>query len=64
VLGAHIENTRRPYVDYPQGTSFQPDEHALALRRAHLLELQGALRQMGDHLVRRALRDFTLWPVQ
>ncbi len=35
----------------------------LELGRAHLLELQDALRQMGDHLERRLLRDFTVWPV-
>jgi glyoxylase-like metal-dependent hydrolase (beta-lactamase superfamily II) len=63
VLGAHIENTRTPYLDYPEGTTFQPDEHALELGRAHLLELQDALRPMGDHLQRRSLRDFTVWPV-
>ena len=63
VLGAHIENTRTPYRDYPEGTTFQPEEHELELGRAHLLELQSALRQMGDHLERRLLRDFTVWPV-
>jgi hydroxyacylglutathione hydrolase len=63
VLGAHIENTRTPYLDYPEGTTFQPEEHVLELGRAHLLELQDALRQMGDHLERRLLRDFTVWPV-
>lgn len=63
ILGAHIENTRTPFVDYPEGTTFQPDEHVLELGRAHLLELQDALRQMGNHLERRSLRDFTIWPV-
>jgi len=50
-------------LDYPQGTTFQPGEHVLELGRAHLLELQDALRQMGDPLERRLLRDFTVWPV-
>jgi len=63
VLGAHIESTRTPYVDYPQGTRFQPDEHVLELGRAHLLELQDALRSMGTPLQRRLLRDFTVWPL-
>lgn len=63
VLGAHIENRRTPYLDYPARTTFQPDEHALELGRAHLLELQDALRQMGGQPRRRAFRDFTLWPV-
>jgi glyoxylase-like metal-dependent hydrolase (beta-lactamase superfamily II) len=62
-LGAHIENTRTPFVDYPEGTKFQPDEHALELGRAHLLELQAALRAMGGTIERRRFRDFTIWPV-
>jgi glyoxylase-like metal-dependent hydrolase (beta-lactamase superfamily II) len=64
VLGCHIENTSTPYVDYPEGTTFQPDEHALELGRAHLLELQAALRDMQGPIERRALRDFTIWPVR
>jgi len=63
VLGAHIENTRTPYVDYPEGTKHQPDEHVLELGRAHLLELQEGLRSMPGQLSRRAFRDFTIWPV-
>ena len=63
ILGAHIENTRTPYIDYAEGTKFQPEEHVLELGRAHLLELREALLLMGDHLERRAFRDFTIWPV-
>ena len=63
VLGCHIENTATPFVDYPEGTVYQPDEHVLQLGRAHLLELQAALREMDGPLVRRALRDMTVWPV-
>ena len=63
VLGAHVENTRTPYLDYPVETTHQPDEHALELGRAHLLELQDGLRQMNKQLVRRPFRDFTVWPL-
>jgi len=63
VLGAHIENTRTPYVDYPEGTKHQPEEHVLELGRAHLLELSDALERMNGPIVRLALRDFTIWPV-
>jgi len=62
VLGAHIEQARTPFVDYPVRTTFQPDEHALELGRAHLLELQDALHRMRDPLERRGFRDFTIWP--
>lgn len=64
VLGCHIENTSTPYVDYPEGTRYQPDEHVLELGRAHLLELQAALQEMHASIVRRALRDFTIWPIR
>jgi len=64
VLGAHIENARTPYVDYPEGTKYQPDEHALELGRAHLLELNDALHRMNGTIVRSALRDFTIWPLE
>ena len=63
ILGAHIENTRTPYTDYPEGTTYQPDEHALELGRAHLLELNEALTGMRGTIVRRAFRDFTIWPL-
>jgi hydroxyacylglutathione hydrolase len=63
VLGAHVENARTPYVDYPEGTKSQPDEHALELGRAHLLELNDALTEMRGTVVRRAFRDFTIWPL-
>ncbi len=61
VLGGHIEQMRVPFLDYPVGTRFQPDEHVLELGRAHLLELQDALRHMST-LERRWQRDFTVWP--
>jgi hydroxyacylglutathione hydrolase len=62
VLGTHIEQMAVPYKDYPVGTKYQPDEHALALPRGSLLELEEALHAMQTKPVRLALRDFTIWP--
>ncbi|MEO8622646.1 MAG: serine hydrolase [bacterium] len=62
VLGAHIEQARTAFLDYPVGTKFQPDEHALELARGHLLELDASLSQMNGVVVRRAMPDFTVWP--
>jgi hydroxyacylglutathione hydrolase len=62
VFGAHIEQKLTPFLDYPIGTRQQPEEHVLELGRAHLLELQDALRQMPGAMVRVYLRDFTVWP--
>jgi glyoxylase-like metal-dependent hydrolase (beta-lactamase superfamily II) len=62
VFGAHIEQMRTPFLDYPVGTKFQPEEHVLELGRSHLLELQDALQHMGT-LQRTWLRDFIVWPL-
>ena len=63
ILGNHIEQSSTPFLDYPVGTKFQPEEHLLELSRGHLLELNDALGQMNGTVVRRAMRDFTVWPV-
>ncbi len=44
VLGTHVEMTAVPGVAYPYGTSYQPNEHPLALDLSHLLELNDALQ--------------------
>ena len=62
ILGNHVENTRTPYLDYPVGTIYQPDEHSLELGRGELLELNEALHKMNGKIVRMAFRDFTIWP--
>jgi glyoxylase-like metal-dependent hydrolase (beta-lactamase superfamily II) len=47
VLGAHVEMTATPKQVYPYGTVYQPNEHALPLTAAHLMELDAALIQLG-----------------
>ena len=64
ILGAHIENTSKPGVDYPEGTVDQPDEHVLQLTREQLLELNSALQEMQGNVTKKVLADFTIWPVQ
>jgi glyoxylase-like metal-dependent hydrolase (beta-lactamase superfamily II)/streptogramin lyase len=62
ILGAHIEQARTPFVDYPRGTAYQPDEHVLELSRGDLLELNDALsrsRQTSDKIV---LKNLTVVP--
>jgi glyoxylase-like metal-dependent hydrolase (beta-lactamase superfamily II) len=62
ILGNHIEQTHTPFLDYPVGTVYQPDEHELELGRSQLLELNEALRGMNGNVRRLAYRDFTIWP--
>jgi hydroxyacylglutathione hydrolase len=63
ILGNHIEQTSTPFLDYPVGTMYQPNEHELALSRGSLLELQAALVSMHGTAKRLAMRDFSVWPV-
>ena len=64
-LGTHIEQ-RGPYVDYPIGTHFAPDEIPLQLGRAHLLELLEAAnlrarpeKHSDKQIVQKAYRDMS-----
>jgi hydroxyacylglutathione hydrolase len=63
IIGNHIEETRTPYLDYPVGTIYQPNEHTLELSRGVLLEIQAGLAAMHGKPQRLAYRDFSLWPV-
>jgi len=60
VLGTHIEQSRTPYVDYPRGATYQPEEHALELSRSHVIELNDAFQQMQGKPAPVALPDFTI----
>ncbi len=62
ILGAHIEQTKAPYSDYPRGTLYQPEEHDLALNRGQLLEWQEAIQNAKGVSVMIAKRDFTVIP--
>lgn len=60
VLGSHVEQ-RAPYADYPRGGHYAPQELALQMGRAHLLEMLEATRlRSGDTITQKAYRDFTL----
>ena len=63
LLGAHIEQSRTPFLDYPVGTVNQPDEHALEFVPAQLFELDGAVQAMRGRFTRTPLRDLTIWPL-
>ena len=62
VLGTHIEQTSTPFVDYPRGTAYQPEEHVLELTRGVLLELNDALQRLNGKLDRVVLRDVIVSP--
>jgi glyoxylase-like metal-dependent hydrolase (beta-lactamase superfamily II) len=47
VLGAHVEMTATPKVNYAYGTTYQPNEHVLQLEAGHVAELASALTALG-----------------
>lgn len=62
ILGCHIEQKRTAFEDYPVGTIYQPEEHALELSRGVLLEIREGLAAMSGTPKRLRFADFTLWP--
>ncbi len=62
ILGAHIEQARTPFTDYPVGTKDQPNEDRLELSRADLVTLDSTVRTMRGRFVRTRLPRFTIWP--
>jgi hydroxyacylglutathione hydrolase len=63
VLGNHIEEMRMPFLDFPIGSIYHPDEHVLDLTFGTLLELEDGLKSMHGKPRRMAMRDFTIWPL-
>ena len=63
VLGTHIELSNTPGDDYDFGVDHHPNERALALDRATLLELQAAVQAMGNTPVRETHDDFIVFPL-
>jgi glyoxylase-like metal-dependent hydrolase (beta-lactamase superfamily II) len=63
ILGAHIEMTAAPGKDFVDEAPSHPDERALELPYADLLELQAAVHAMGDtpRIEKRA--DFIVFPL-
>ena len=51
---------RTPYLDYPRGTTYQPDEHSLALTRGSVFELNQVFVDMGSQQRTIAEPEFTV----
>ena len=62
VVGNHIEMSRTPGVDYPTGTTFQPNEHPLPLRVADLQKLNRDLQALGEQPTRQVDDAFIIDP--
>jgi glyoxylase-like metal-dependent hydrolase (beta-lactamase superfamily II) len=62
LIGNHIEMTARKGIDYPVGSTYQPDEHILPLTIAQLKELDNALDRLGDLPKFEVHNDFIIYP--
>lgn len=62
VLGTHIEMSNTPNVDYPVGTTFQPDEHPLPLSVLDIYALNEALEKL-DSPQQTPLGSYIIWPI-
>ncbi|WP_372784871.1 MBL fold metallo-hydrolase [Phenylobacterium sp.] len=63
VLGAHVEMTAAPGKDFPEAAPAHPNERALELPYADLLELQAAVHAMGETAVKDVHNDFIVFPL-
>ncbi len=63
LLGNHIEMTKTPGVDYPTGTTFQPEEQRLPLTKKDLNLLNETLKKIGLQPKRQVLAKFIITPV-
>jgi hypothetical protein len=48
VLGCHIEMSTTPNLDYPRGTTYQPDEPPLQMTVAQLERIRAAIDEIAD----------------
>ena len=61
VMGTHIEMSSTPNVDYPIGTTYQPDELALPLSVSDIAKLEAKTTLM-ETPTRTYLGNFIIWP--
>ena len=61
VMGTHIEMSSAPDIDYPIGTTYQPDELALPLSVSDVARLEAKTTLM-ETPSRTYLGNFIIWP--
>lgn len=62
MVGNHLEMSRSPGLDYPTGSTFQPDEPPLPLRGAALQKLHHDWQALGHPPTRRVADAFSSEP--
>lgn len=64
MLGAHIEISKTPNVDYPIESTYQPDEASLVLKATDLKRLNSALHRLGDRPTLTNLGNMIIYPLK
>ena len=62
ILGNHIEMSKNHGIDYPTGTTYQPDEHILPLKVKDLKLLNNALLRLGENPKNEIHDNFIIYP--
>lgn len=60
ILGTHIEQTRTPFLDYPVGTVYQPNETPLEMTVGQLIELNEYLKALDGEFVPHRFAGFSI----
>ena len=60
LMGNHIEMTNQPGVDYPTGTTYQPEEHKLPMPTSVLTEIRNASKRLKATPIRDVHPDFII----
>jgi hydroxyacylglutathione hydrolase len=63
LMGTHIEMSNKPGVDYPMGSTYQPDEAPLPLRAADLASLDKELQAAGTTPEKIVMAKFIVAPL-
>ena len=63
ILGAHIEMSATANVDYPTGSTYQPNEASLVLTADDLYKLNQQLFKLGNKPSRAGLGSLIIYPI-
>lgn len=64
ILGAHIEMSTTPNVDYPIKSTYHPNEYSLVLAVDDLYKLNGTLKKLGEKPTRVSLGNVIIFPIE
>lgn len=64
ILGAHIEMSAQAGIDFPTGSTYQPNEASLVLTTKELFLLHSELTKLGEKVERVVSDKFIIYPLK